>query len=202
MTVRTMAIAAAAAVVMGLAAPAAAQVTTTSAQAAPYLEFAVGYQVLHRGGDNSSTYPLGVAFDGGRYWGPYGLVAEVGWSRDSTDVPGISVSSNYLHVAGGGRFLIVRDARIRPHLQVLGGISRATFSSETEVPGGLPIEVEGSDTAFMLQPGIGVTFATSEAVGFAFALDYRRAFFDEGAGLAFGDTNEIRFFFGVRFSIE
>lgn len=202
MRVRASAIAAAAAIVVGCAAPAAAQLTT-GAQAAPYFEFAAGYQVLHRGGDNSSsTYPLGVAFDGARYWGPFGLLAEVGWSRDSTDVPGVSVSSGYLHVGGGGRFLFVRDARIRPHLQVLGGISRATFSSETNLPGSVPIEMEGTDTAFMVQPGIGVTFATSEAVGFAAALDYRRAFFDEGEGLGFGDSNEIRFFFGVRFSIE
>jgi hypothetical protein len=199
MTKRAMKVMGPLALVLVMAAPAGAQVT--GAQAAPFLEFSVGYQVLHRGGDDSSTYPVGFAIDGARYWGPVGVVAELGWSRDSTDVPNASISSNYLHVAGGGRFLFVRDGRVRPHLQVLGGISRASFASSF-ASGGMTTVLESSDTAFMLQPGIGVTFATAETVALAIGVDYRRAFFDEGAGLGFSDTNEIRFVIGIRFSME
>lgn len=188
------------ALVVGLAAPSGAQVT--GAQAAPFLEFSVAYQVLYRGGDDSSTYPLGFSADGARYYGPLGIVAELGFSRDSTDVPGVSVSSNYLHVAGGGRYLFIRDARVRPHVQILGGIARASFTSEFDVPGTTPTEIDVSDTAFLLQPGVGVTLVTGEAVGVTFGVDYRRAFFDEGAGLGFSNTNEVRFTVGVRFSIE
>lgn len=198
---RAMTIAGMLALVVGLAMPASAQVTGT--QADPLLELSIGYQVLRvGGGDDTNTYPLGVALDGTWYRGPFGLVAEVGWSRDSTDIPNVSVSSSYLHIGGGGRFLIVRDGRVRPHLQILGGVSRASFSSQFDPPGGMPVDIEGSDTAFMVQPGIGFTFAAGESANLALALDYRRAFFEEGAGLGYADTNEIRFWIGVRFSLD
>ena len=194
----------AAALILAAALPARAQFAT--AQQVPFLELSAGYQLLHvSGGDEGNTYPLGFAIGGTRYLGgrPFGITAELGWSRDSTEVPGFSVSANYFHIGAGPRFVVVRDGNIRPHVQVLGGLSRASFGTDITLPGETPTSVEGSDTAFMLQPGVGVTFGGVDSrVGLALGIDYRRAFFDEGAGLGLANTNEVRFFLGVRFGID
>jgi hypothetical protein len=199
----TVTITLAAALIGSAVVPAAAQST---AQETPFLEVSAGYQLLHvGGGDSGNTYPVGFSVAGARYFSgrPLGLVAELGWSRDSTDVPGISVKARYFHLGGGPRFLVLRDGTLRPHVQVLAGLSRASFGTDISLPGSPATSFDDSDTAFMVQPGVGVTINRPDSrVGLALAVDYRRAFFNEGAGLGFSDTNEFRFFVGVRFGID
>jgi hypothetical protein len=189
--------------VLGTASPARAQVTGTFLDL-PSTEVGLGLQLLHVGGDASNTYPLGFNIDVVRnrlIAGQFGLVLEGGWVRDSTDVPGVSVSASYMNFGAGPRFEILRDPeRVRPYVQILGGLSHARFSSEfdtTELD-----DVEESDTAFMLQPGVGFTIDGGGRWGLTGSLDYRRAFFDEGPGLGFSNTNEFRVFFGARYFIR
>jgi hypothetical protein len=193
----------AAALILASALPARAQFAT--AQQVPFLELSAGYQLLRVSGDPGNTYPLGFAIAGTRYFGgrPFGIAVELGWSRDSLENPSVSATSNYFHIGGGPRFVLVRDGTLRPHVQLLGGLARASFKDEFSLPGQPLITNEGSDTAFMLQPGVGVTITGADSrLGLAIGIDYRRAFFDEGAGLTYSDTNEVRFFLGVRFGID
>jgi hypothetical protein len=183
------------AVVLGTAATARAQVPLAGP---PLFELTGGYQLLRVSADGSNTYPVGVAVDGARYVGPYALVVELGWSRDSTEVlgAGVSASSTVLHFGGGPRYLLVPDGRIRPYLQVLAGFARASFSTTT--PGGTST---GSDSAFMVQPGFGVLIVMGPAWGFVGAVDYRRSFYgDDAQNLT--STHEGRGFFGVRLILE
>jgi hypothetical protein len=190
------------ALVLGLAASAGAQVVTSTATA-PLFEFSAAYQLLRvsrEGGSN--TYPTGFTFDGARYFGPLGFVGELGWSNDSTSVPGTSISTSYLHVAAGARFLFVRREGVRPYVQVLGGIARAKDDTEISVGDVVVTDQETTDTAFIVQPGAGITFPVGDAWGVFGGVDYRRAFFDEGPGTSYSNTNEFRAVFGVRLIID
>ena len=182
---------------LGVAVPAGAQAVTTTV-AAPIFEFSAGYQFLNVSGQNTSdSYPMGFALDGAKYRGAFGIVGEFGLSRDSADVPGVSVRSSFLHIGGGPRLLFVRESAVRPYVQVLGGVSRAKFTTEIDTAGVVQ-EQEVSDTAFMVQPGAGLTFVMGNAWGLFGSVDYRRSFFDEGPGLGYSNTNEVRVFIGAR----
>jgi hypothetical protein len=199
MMMKRFGIAAAVVCVLAVASPARAQLVEV-----PPAEIGLGLQVLRVGGDAANTYPLGFNVDvvRNRVLGELlGLTFEGGWVRDSTDVPGVSVSSSYLHFGAGPRFQLLRDSgRVRPYVQILGGISHARFSSDFDTP--LFDDVEESDTAFMLQPGVGVTIDNGGTWGLTGSVDYRRGFFDAGPGLGFSNTNEIRVFFGARMFIR
>ena len=131
----------------------------TSTFEPPLFEFSVGYQFLRiNGASTDNTFQNGFAIDGARYYGPFAIVAEVGWSTDSTSVPGVEVSSGFLHVGAGPRLLFVGQGRIRPYVQVLGGLSRASFDSEIRIGDQIVEDIDETDSAFMVQPGGGITF--------------------------------------------
>src|SRR5581483_997095 len=66
--------------VFGFSSVVSAQTSTAVGQ--PTFELSAGYQYLHI---PDRSFPFGVVVDGARQYGPFGLAAEVGWSRDSND---------------------------------------------------------------------------------------------------------------------
>jgi hypothetical protein len=220
---------------------------TSSARAqdpAPAFEFGVGYQLLRTGEffddevfdegdecelgvtpcDPARTFPFGINVDAVRNFGPIGVVGEIGWSFDSEDalfgddifdeVPelgDIEGTFDTWHAAGGVRY--TGGAAVRPYGQVLVGVVGSRFKMESG-----PLEFESSQTNFMVQPGVGVTFGTG-GVGFFGQIDYRRVFgirpafvelaidedlieFDEeDLDEVEFDRNDFRFVIGVRFSL-
>jgi hypothetical protein len=175
---------------------AAAPAVALGALAGPSVfELTAGYQVLRVStGGSTNTHSAGFAIDGARYFNQYALVAELGLSSDSTEVPGTSLSSSYLHVGGGPRILFVPDGRLRPYIQVLAGVAHGSSTTEQGA-----VSVERSDTAFMVQPGLGMTIVMGRAWALVGAIDYRRSFF---SGAGFTNSNEVRGLLGVRLILQ
>jgi hypothetical protein len=186
----------------------------TSAQ--PTYEVGLGYQVVRAGelcfdDDDTNcadahTYPVGFAIDGVRHFGALGIVAELGWSRDSEDVTaGLdegSVSENLFHYAGGVRWTGHNEGRFWPYAQVLlGGIT--TRSSVDFDDDALDDVLGGSDTRtrFLLQPGVGATVVTGDGWGVFGQVDYRRIFLKEDEDGQSG-RNDLRVFLGVRVILD
>ena len=192
---RVSTLAAVAAVVLGLTGSASAQAVGTTT--APTFELAAAYQYLHvsvSGEDDtdvSNSFPFGLAVDAARYWGPLGLVAEGGWATDSAEVPGLSVTNNFFHIGAGPRFALHTAGRVRPYVQVLVGASILRGSVEEE---GFP-DISDTESAFMVQPGVGATFVMGDGWGLFGDVAYRRSFFDTG-------SNEIRVLFGARMILD
>ena len=203
MTKRFVRLAMAAAAVFGFSGQASAQLTTTM----PTFELAAGYQLVRAGelcGDvggteecaSGDTLPFGLAVDAVRNYGALGLVAEGGWSFDSTDfvfgTETIEQKTNLFHLAGGVRWTGRNNPRIWPYGQVLAGVLWNRFSED-----------DFSDTSanFMVQPGVGVTFVSGDGWGIFTQVDYRRVFLDEDEFLASG-RNDVRVFIGARMILD
>jgi hypothetical protein len=60
---------------------------------------------------------------------------------------------------------------------------------------------DGSNTAFMLQPGVGATYVAGDGWGIVGQVDYRRVFLDEEEDFASG-RNDLRVFIGVRMILD
>jgi hypothetical protein len=202
-----LALAAAAAVVLGLSSPASAQTGTTNM---PTFELGAGYQLLRAGEvcaeddedfcSTSEVFPFGLAVDG--LWnlrgGAFGIVAEGGWSRFSESDDLFDDSVNLFHIAGGVRWTGRTNPRIWPYGQVVAGPIFSRFSSE-DIGGG--DEISDTTTRFMIQPGIGATFVAGDGWGIFGQVDYRRVFLDEDEDLGSG-RNDIRVFIGARMILD
>jgi hypothetical protein len=160
----------------------------------PTYELSAGYQFLHLPDQN---FPFGVAIDGAWHRGPFGLVAEAGWSRHSDDPFGTEVSANMFHFAAGPRWTGFGSGRLWPYAQVLVGAAIAHSSSE-----GASIDVSDTDTAFMLQPGVGVTIVGGDGWGVFGQVDYRRTFFDVPDNTEDNTNNQFRVFVGLRMILD
>ena len=161
--------------------PAQPAATTTTT---PSFELSAGYQFLHAPGQN---FPFGLAVEGVRHSGPFGLVGEVGWSHSSDD--DFDASTNMFHFAAGPRWTGFGSGRAWPYAQVLGGAAIANGSGDT-------------DTAFMLQPGVGVTVIGGDGWGWFGQVDYRRTFFDEPDNTEDSRNNQVRVFVGLRMLLD
>ena len=162
----------------------------------PTWETSLGYQVLNA---PDQTFPLGIAVDGARNFGKFGLAAELGWafsSDDGDDLFDEDVNTNVFHGGIGPRFTGRNQSRVWPFAQALAGFAYARSSVEV---GG--IDVSDSATHFMFQPGAGVVILGGDGWGFLAQADYRRVFLDEEE---FGDSgeNDFRIFFGVRVILD
>ena len=140
---------------------------------------AAGYQALHlpdnwvKGGIN-----LDVARD---VSGPWSIVGEFGLAHDTTDDPALDDAGfNIFNFGGGVRWSPRRDGPA-PFAQLLAGAQRST--SETD-----------EDTAFMLQPGVGVHIPLNDQWGVSAQVDYRPVFYTEDR------VNEVRFVIGARWT--
>ncbi len=169
------------------------QPTATTTEIPTY-ELSAGYQFLHLPDQN---FPFGLAIDGARHYGPLGLVAEVGWSRRSDDVFGADVATNMFHLAAGPRWTGFGSGRVWPYAQVLGGAAIGRIGSE--IAG---VDVSDTETAFMLQPGAGVTVIGGDGWGWFAQVDYRRTFFDEPDDTDTSMNNQFRVFVGLRMILD
>jgi Outer membrane protein beta-barrel domain len=161
---------------------------------APTFELSAGYQFLHLPDQN---FPFGLAVDGARHYGQFGLVGEIGWSRDSDDELGVDLTTNMFHFAAGPRWTRFGSGRAWPYAQVLVGAAVAHAS--VDVAGDDPDETE---TAFMIQPGVGVTFVAGDGWGMFGQVDYRRTFFDEPDDIEDSINNQFRVFVGFRMILD
>jgi hypothetical protein len=171
-----------AAMVVGAAAPASAQMATRSVDAA------IGYQMLHI---PDETFPVGFNVDvSGAMNDRWRLVGELGWAMDEQNEPNVSGDLNFFHFGAGPR-LVAPMRGVQPFAQLLAGLvhTRADL-----IVNGSPLD--DNDWAFMLQPGVGINVPAGNVVNVFGQVDYRRGFFKEE-----GD-NEFRLAFGVRFSIR
>jgi hypothetical protein len=144
--------------------------------------------------DEGTQFPFGLAVDGSRNFGAFGIVAEGGWSiRSEGDDPD-DILFNFWHAGGGVRWTSRRNVTIWPYVQVLGGVAVQNTSGDIA---GLDI---GDTKAYpMIQPGGGVTFVVGDGWGIFGAGDYRRVFVDEEDGSA---LNEFRVFVGFRMILD
>lgn len=170
---------------VGMAAPA-------SAQDAPKVDLGLGYQWLHA---PEQAYPFGFNVDlSGALTGDLRWVAEVGWSKDSegSDAFGVDASLSALAIGGGVRWAPPAKA-YKPYAQVLVGVHRDSVNVDTTVFGNL---VDGSESNFMLQPGVGATFPVGAKWGLFGQADWRRIFYD-GNG-----ENDFRLVVGARVALK
>jgi len=196
-------------------APQPAAQAATAVPGSPTFEVGVGYQVLRAGelcandSDNncgpSQTFPLGFAIDAVRNFGALGVVAEVGWSRDSDDIAGNfgdgSSSINVFHYAGGLRWTGHNGSRVWPYGQVL--IGGATMHTGLSFDNDADQALEQSDTSthLILQPGVGLTVVGGDGWGVFGQVDYRRLFLNEDEDGASG-RNDVRVLVGLRFILD
>jgi hypothetical protein len=190
MTTRVSTCAAALLAVVAFSVSASAQ--TTSTNAIPKFEIGGGYQWVDVGSDLvDNTFPGGLGFDVAAYrWGPVALAGELGWSHDSSEAFGNSVSSTLFHIGGGTRFAIPLAVRALPYAQALIGYART--SSSATING---TTFDGSANAFMFQFGGGATVKLGNNFGVFGDLSYRRAYYDNA-------TDEFQIYLGARFIIN
>jgi hypothetical protein len=203
--------ASAAALLMTVASTAHAQTTQTTI--VPVYEVGAGYQLVQTGEvcDEGTitqtcltdrTFPFGLNFDVVRNFGTVGLgvVAELGFSRDSDD----DVSFGLWQYGGGIRWTWRLNPKIAPYGQLLLGAARTSVNDDVN-------DFDASSTDFMLQPGVGLNFGVNERFSVFGQVDFRRMFLgDVGIDDDFSELpiavedvtrTDFRLVFGVRFGI-
>jgi hypothetical protein len=155
----------------------------------PKWDVTLGYQLLHV---PDQTRPFGLNVDGAVNFGAASLVAEAGWSLDTGD----SITSHLFNIGAGPRWTGRSEGRAWPFAQVLAGLAHARTS--IDVAGA---DVTSSSTKFMLQPGVGAVFVTSDGWGIVTQIDYRRIFLDEEEDGESGE-NDFRVFLGIRLILD
>jgi hypothetical protein len=171
-----------------------AQAQAPVASDTPTFELSGGYQLLHV---RDSMFPFGLNVDGARYYGNLGLVAEIGFAIDSEEEAGLDLSSNAWNFGVGGRWTGFSSGRVWPFAQVLVGAE--VLHASVEVAG---LEVSDTETSFMLQPGVGVTFVVADGLGLVGQVDYRRTFFDEPDDAEDSVNNQFRIYFGAKMILD
>jgi hypothetical protein len=87
----------------------------------------------------------------------------------------------------------------RQPLLINGVHSAAIARTSSEIAG---IEASDTDTAFMVQPGVGATIIGGDGWGFFGQVDYRRTFFDEPDDTDNSVNNQFRVFVGLRMILD
>lgn len=175
-------------------APRPAAQPAASAFNTPTFELSGGYQYLHVPDQN---FPFGLNVDGARHYGSLGLVAELGWAHGSDDTAGVDSSFNAWNYGVGGRWTGFNPGRVWPYAQVILGAE--TLHTSLEAAG---IDTSDTETSFMLQPGVGVTYVVTDGFGIFGQVDYRRTFFDEPDDTEDSINNQFRVFVGARMILD
>ena len=183
-----------AAFVLGFASNGFSQAASTMTTTSPTYELSGGYQFLHL---PDQSFPFGVAIDGARHYGHFGLIGEIGWSRHSDDTFDTDVSTNMFHFAAGPRWTGFGSGRAWPYAQVL--IGAAIGRTGAEIGG---VEENDTEAALMLQPGVGATIVGGDGWGVFGQFDYRRTFFDEPDDVDESINNQFRVFVGLRMILD
>ena len=196
MTNRTLYLLMTAALTLAGASSAAAQTPRPQTTNSPSYELSAGYQYLHV---PEMNFPFGLAIDGALHRGRFGLVAEGGWAlhSDEDQATDFEFSTNMWHLAAGARFTGFSNRPLWPYAQVLVGAAIA--HSSIDFGGDDDSETE---TAFMVQPGFGVTLVAGDGWGIFGQVDYRRTFFDEPDGADPSVNNQFRIFIGARMILD
>ena len=186
-----------AALVLAGASKAAAQASLTTSS--PSWELSAGYQFFHL---PEMDFPFGLGIDGAMHFGKFGLVAEGGWALhaeedDEDDVTDFEFTTNMWHIAAGPRFTGFGSGRLWPYGQVLVGVAIAHSSLELNFD-----DESETETAFMVQPGFGVTLVAGDGWGIFAQADYRRTFFDEPDDADPSVNNGFRIFIGARMILD
>ena len=179
--------------VLGTASKASAQGSTTIGT--PTWELSAGYQFLRLPDQN---FPFGINLDGAWHFGSLGLIADAGWARHSDDNTGFDVSTNMWNFGVGARVTGFRAGRVWPYAQVIVGAAVAHSSVEDNQTG----DLSDTQTAFMLQPGVGFTFVAGDGWGLFGQVDYRRTFFDAPENTRNNVNNHFRLFVGARMILD
>jgi len=144
----------------------------------------IGYQLVHI---PDETFPLGFNADVAVPLAQgLSAVGEAGFAHDNENRTSTSITiSNF---GGGVRWSSTNTyGAAGAFLQlIVGGVHTSANVTNNGVTS------PADDTAFMLQPGIGIVAPARGAVRAVVQGDYRRAFFKEEA------ENEVRLFVGVR----
>jgi hypothetical protein len=180
------------ALALGVASNAAAQAPATTSS--PSYELSAGYQFLRLPDQN---FPLGLVVDGAIHRGSLGLIAEGGWALHTDDDAGIDFTAHMWHIGAGARWTGFGARRAWPYAQVLVGAAIAR--SSIEGPG---FDESDTETSFMVQPGVGVTFVAGDGWGLFGQVDYRRTFFDEPDDVEDSVNNQFRVFVGARMILD
>jgi hypothetical protein len=183
----------AAGLILGAASTAAAQ---GAAQPTPTWELSAGYQFLHLPDQN---FPFGINLDGAQHFGRMGLVAEAGWARHSDEVGDFEASTNMWSFGAGPRFTGFNPGRAWPYAQVIVGAVVAHSSIDDDA---FDEDLSDTQTSFMLQPGVGMTFVAGDGWGIFGQFDYRRTFFEEPDDVDSSINNQFRIFVGARMILE
>jgi hypothetical protein len=97
----------------------------------------------------------------------------------------------------GPRWTAMNSGGKWPYAQViLGGVAA---HSSIEIAG---VDISDTETAFMIQPGVGMTFVAGDGWGVFGQVDYRRTFFDEPDGTDDSRNNQFRVVVGVRVILD
>jgi hypothetical protein len=180
------------ALVLGCASNASAQASLTTSS--PSYELSAGYQFLRLPDQN---FPFGLAVDGAMHRGSLGLIAEGGWALHSDEEAGADFTTNMWHIGAGTRWTGFGTRRAWPYAQALVGAAIAHNSVE-----GAGLDVSDTDTSFLVQPGVGVTFVAGDGWGLFGQVDYRRTFFDEPDEVEDSVNNQYRVFVGARMILD
>ena len=198
MSNRTLSFLMTAALMLAGASNAAAQASLTTST--PSYELSAGYQFFHL---PEMDFPFGLAIDGAKHFGKFGLVAEGGWALhssgdDDATIGGGELTTNMWHVAAGPRFTGFSKSRLWPYGQVLAGLAIAHSSLEFDNVA----DDSETETAFMVQPGFGMTLVAGDGWGIFGQVDYRRTFFDEPDDADPSVNNGFRIFIGARMILD
>jgi hypothetical protein len=170
-------------------------VLASTAAAQPSLfEVSGGYQII-RAADQA--FPVGWSIDiGANPTDTWGIVGEVSGAYRVVGDRDLDTDVNLsLHSVGAGtRWSRRGSGRIVSFLQMLAGVTRVTASADV-----LRHEVGDSSTAFMLQPGGGVSVRLNGRLGLVGQADYRRVFFDDSDGEP--GENQLRVLLSIRMSL-
>jgi hypothetical protein len=115
----------------------------------------------------------------------WGLAFEGGWAQRDDFGP-----VKIYNLAAGPRWSY-RRPRVAPFVQVLGGVE---FANADRVVNG--VALKDNDSAFMLEPGVGVHVPFGTSWGLFVQGDGRYVFFREEL------DEQFRFVFGARFSVR
>jgi hypothetical protein len=163
-------------------------------EVAPAAELQVGYSYLYDDAirvDDSGHFPLGwQAALNFALTDSLGLVVDASGHYRSEDDLVDAVDTRFsVHGIHAGLRLTARTSAVQPYLQVLAGATRAALEVGDDGDG---------VTDFSLQPGLGIVFLVSDAVGIGFGGDYRLLFAEEEKVHEFRAHAGLVFRFGSR----
>jgi hypothetical protein len=166
--------------------------------------FELGYQLAHI---PDETLPIGVSFGVLGRWTPsWNIVGEVAVARESHAIPGVEADFTIFDIGGGVRWTPQVVNRLEPFVQIIVGATRRSVNFDPELGPSDPIREElavlgldflfldESETDFMVQPGVGLSYRLTDGWSALAAIKFTETLNQD----EFDIGDEYRLFFGVR----